>query len=81
MVPFGHNVFRRHQPFFNGRGKTALENNRFRALPHFLQEVEILGVSRADLKHVGVFANEFHLARVHHFGDRRKPGEFFRFRQ
>ena len=70
MVSSRRDIFRRHQPFGNGCRHTALQNHRLVDAPDFLEQVEILHVTRADLDHVHIVVHEcIQHANVHQFGD------------
>lgn len=57
-VAAGHDVFRRHKPFFDGRAEAALEEDGLARLADGLEQLEILHVAGADLDDVDVVFQE-----------------------
>ena len=71
FVALGQDVLGRHQQITNGGTHAPLEHHRTRGLPDLTEQVEVLHVSCADLKHVGVTVDQFHLPGIHHLGNHR----------
>ena len=73
-VALGHDVFGGQQEFLQRRAHAALQQHRLALLADGVEQIEILHVPRADLQHIGVVGDQFHLLDRHHFGDDRQPG-------
>jgi hypothetical protein len=73
-VTLGKDIFCRKQPLLDPLAHSALEQHWFPALCALNQQLEILGVSRADLEDIGRFTNVFHVPFAQDFGDYFESG-------
>ena len=73
VVPLAEDVFGAVEPFGQRRVHAALEQHGPRLLAEPLQQREVLHVARADLQHVGVACDQFHLLRRQALRRWRKP--------
>src|SRR5579875_356561 len=71
-IALRQNVLCRHQQVFDCGAHAALEQHRLACLADFTQQVEVLHVASANLKHIGVAKDHIDLPRVHDFGDDRQ---------
>ena len=58
VVAFSHDVFCRHEPFFDGRAQAPLEEDRLVRLADGFEEVEVLHVPGPDLDDVDAIFEE-----------------------
>ena len=58
VVPLAHDVFGRHQKFFQRRRQPALQQHRLPLASRFLQQGKILHVPGANLNHVRVLGHQ-----------------------
>ena len=65
-------VLGRHQPLLDGGVHAALEQDRLAGRADGLEQREVLHVAGADLKHVGVRADQVDARRVDDLGDDRQ---------
>src|SRR5260370_21599820 len=65
VVSARHQILRREQQLFDGRGNAALQQHGLAHLAEFAQEVEILHVARAYLKDVDVGEHHRDLLNLH----------------
>ncbi len=73
-IVVGQDVFARQQPFLDSHGQAALEQDGLAGFGGGDEELEILGIARADLDDVGVFGHQFGVAFGKQFGDDGQPG-------
>ena len=76
LVPFGHDVFSRHQPFIVSCRQTTLQQDRRLRLADFFQQIEILHVTGADLDHIDIRLKCIYEFRGHQFGNDRQARRF-----
>ena len=69
LVTPRQNIFGRHQQFFDGRGKSAFEQDSGACFANGTQQIEVLHVARADLKHIHIFDHHIHLHLRHDLND------------
>ena len=58
VIAFRHDVFCRHEPFFDGRAQASLEEDRLTRLADGFEEVEVLHVPGPDLDDVDAIFEE-----------------------
>ncbi len=68
-VAAGEDVFGGHEPFLDGGGEAAFEEDGLSGFADFKEEVEILHIAGADLDDIGVSLDDVDVAGVHDFGD------------
>ena len=73
-TPVGEQVLAGEQPLFDAHGHAALEQNGLAGLCRGDQELEVLGVARADLEDVGVFGDEVRVVLGQEFRDDGQAG-------
>ena len=73
VVAFGHDVFSRHEPFFDGRAQAPLEQDRLARLTDGFEEVEVLHVPGPDLDDVdAIFEEDRQFVGRHDFRNDRQ---------
>ena len=73
-VALAHDVLGAHEQLVNGASQAALEKHGLAGAADLLEQVEVLGVARADLPQVDVvLEEERHLAHVHDLGHDGHP--------
>src|SRR5215471_12155055 len=68
MITTGHYVFGREQCLLDGSCGTALQKHWFIDPTNLSEQVEILHVTRADLKYIDIANKKRYLRRLHHLG-------------
>ena len=65
LIAFRHNVFRAHEPFFDGSGQSPLQEDGFLQFSQFFQQGEVLHIPGPHLDQVHFFHKFIDLVRRH----------------
>ena len=73
-VAFRHNIFRRHEPFFNGRAETAFQKDWLVRPPQRFKKIEVLHIPCSHLDEVYIFfKKKIQFIGRHDFRNDRQP--------